>query len=99
MATNVQGIPDKLFVTWHRNMRDRLVHAITDEEFAYGTCNSYGDRQAVCGTYVSVGHLSGGDTCPCCLAVIHVHQVVKPVAKRMGRVRRWCQRLRRGLPW
>lgn len=78
----------RLRVTWHRCAVDWHDHAVTDEEFTWGTRRSEGRYAAVCGHLVAVDSmlLPPGLLCPRCKAVLQerakAHQTKHGPAQR-----------------
>ena len=62
----------QLFVTWQNSMHDGYRHAITDEEFAFGSGRYWGRFAAVCSDRVSLGDsfVAPYQRCPRCVAVL-----------------------------
>ncbi len=70
----------RLFVTWQSNLYDGYDHAITDEEFALGGQQQYGQYAAICGTKVCLtdSFLPPGPPCPRCVALPWARTIMRP---------------------
>lgn len=90
-----------LYVSWYRCARDRLAHAITDEDFASGVQRQQGCYAAVCGHNLLIDSclVPLSRVCGTCRALVVANNSPTPkvrgAERRDRRLRRCIAALRR----
>jgi hypothetical protein len=85
-----------LYVTWSRCLTDDHDHAVTDEEFARGVRQQYGQFAALCGHRLLIASslMPPGPPCVRCRAYLAARATLRNANERLGTPRRQKRGLR-----